>query len=121
VARARCSALLTDATVVPSSSATSLACQCSTSRRISTARCLGGRCWSVATNARRIVSRAAASSAGSPSVGSTRASGTGISQVASGSGVPSGASAVCGEAMSIGSARRCGPCSMSRQTLVAMR
>ena len=84
VARARCSALLTDATLVSSSSATSVACQRSTSRRISTARCRGGRCCSAATNARRIVSRAAASSAGSPSAGSTRASGMGWTQVFSG-------------------------------------
>ena len=49
-----------------SSSATSLACQRSTSRRISTARWRGGRCWSAATNARRIVSRAT-TSAGSTS------------------------------------------------------
>jgi hypothetical protein len=36
---------LTAAVVVSSASATSLACQRSTSRRISTARCRGGRCW----------------------------------------------------------------------------
>ena len=41
VARARCSALLTEATVVPSSSATSSAFQCRTSRRMSTARWRG--------------------------------------------------------------------------------
>ena len=58
VARARWSALLTDATVVSSSSATSSAFQCRTSRRIRTARWRGGRCWSAATNARRIDSRA---------------------------------------------------------------
>ncbi len=67
VARARCSALLTDGTLVSSSSATSVAFQRSTSHRISTARWRGGRCWSAATKASRIVSRAAATSAGSPS------------------------------------------------------
>ena len=64
VARARCSALLTEATDVSSSWATSSACQRSTSRRISTARWRGGRYCSAATNARRIVSRATATSAG---------------------------------------------------------
>ena len=67
VARARCSALLTEATLVSSSSATSVAFQRSTSQRISTARWRGGRCCSAATNASRIVSRATATSAGSPS------------------------------------------------------
>src|SRR5215213_9806402 len=84
VARARCSALLTDATLVSSSSATSDAFQRRTSQRIRTARCRGGRCWSAATNARRIVSRATATSAGSPS-GTTRPSGIGSIHVTSGS------------------------------------
>jgi len=48
VARARCSALVTDATLVSRSSATSDAFQRSTSHRISTARCFGGRCCSAA-------------------------------------------------------------------------
>ena len=43
VARARCSALFTDATVVSSSSATSVAFHRSTSLRISTERCRGGQ------------------------------------------------------------------------------
>ncbi|MBN9181342.1 MAG: hypothetical protein J0J00_12510, partial [Microbacterium sp.] len=43
VARARCSALLTDATDVSSSSAVSAADHARTSRRISTARWRGGR------------------------------------------------------------------------------
>src|SRR2546430_10785153 len=67
VTRARCSALFTDATLVSSSSATSFAFQRRTSHRISTARWRGGRCWSAATNASRMVSRATATSAGSPS------------------------------------------------------
>ena len=74
VARARWSALFTEATLVSSSSATSAAFQRSTSHRISTARWRGGRCWSAATNASRIVSRATATSAGSPS-GTTSAVG----------------------------------------------
>ena len=87
VARARCSALLTEATVVSSSSATSLAFQRSTSRRISTARCRGGRCCSAATNASRIDSRGdgqlrrVAAGRAAPA-----ASGIGSIQVASGSG-----------------------------------
>ena len=56
-ARARCSALLTDATVVSSVSATSSAEKPSTSRRMSTARWLGGRCWSATMNASSTLSR----------------------------------------------------------------
>jgi hypothetical protein len=44
VARARCRALLIDATLVSSSSAASLAFQRSTSQRISAARWRAGRC-----------------------------------------------------------------------------
>ena len=58
VARARCSALLTAATPISSSSATSRADQSSTSRRISTARWRGGRSWMTARNVSSIVSRA---------------------------------------------------------------
>ena len=64
---------------------TSLACHRRTSQRMSTARWRGGRCWSAATNARRIVSRATATSAGSPSSWTTSASGTGSIHVTSGS------------------------------------
>ena len=72
-------------------------------------------------NARRIVSRASASSAGSPSSGSTRASGTGSTHSDSGSIAAAGVSAVDGPLRSIGRARRLRPLSMSRHTLVAMR
>src|SRR5262249_37511765 len=82
-ARARCSELFTDATLVSSSSATSLACQRSASRRISTARCCGGRCWSAATNASLSVSCSSATCAGSPSPDTTCPSGIGSSQLAS--------------------------------------
>jgi hypothetical protein len=44
VGRARCNALFTDATLDSSSPAVSLADQPSRSRKINTARCLGGRC-----------------------------------------------------------------------------
>ena len=57
-ARARCIALLTDAGVVSSISATSLAEKPRTSRRISTARWLAGRCCSAAMNASSTLSRA---------------------------------------------------------------
>jgi hypothetical protein len=50
-------ALLTAAGVVSSISATSLAENPSTSRRISTARWFAGRCWSAATNASSTLSR----------------------------------------------------------------
>ena len=120
VARARWSALLTDATVVSRSSATSVACQRSTSHRISTARCRGGRCWSAATNASRIVSRASVTSAGSPS-GTTRPSGIGSIHVTSGSVFRFSTTGSRDGPMSIGLARRFRPSSMSKQTFVAMR
>ena len=56
-ARARCSALFTEATVVSSVSATSRAEKPSTSRRTRTARCRAGRCWSAATKASSTDSR----------------------------------------------------------------
>jgi hypothetical protein len=55
--RARCSALFTEATVVSSASATSAAEKPSTSRRMRTARCVPGRCWSAATKASSTLSR----------------------------------------------------------------
>ena len=64
-ARARCSALLAAAVEVPSRSATSAACQPSTSRRISTARWRGGRYCSAAMSASRVLARAATTAAGS--------------------------------------------------------
>ena len=64
----------TEATDDSSSTATSEAFHRNTSRSTRTARCFGGRCCSAAMKARRIVSRASATSAGSPSAGSTRAS-----------------------------------------------
>lgn len=121
MARARCRALLTEATELSSSSATSLADQQSTSRRISTARCRGASRWSAETNASRTDSRATAVSAGSPARASTRSSGTGPIQVVPGSPVPIGLPALDGETRSIGRARRLLPLRRSRQTLVAMR
>jgi hypothetical protein len=121
VARARCSALLTDATVVPSSSATSAACQHSTSRRMSTARCRGGRCCSAATNASRMLSWNTARSAGSPCAGGTAAPGIGSTQVSAGIGWPGTVVAGTAGERSIGRARRDRPRSASRQTFVAMR
>ena len=56
-ARARCRALLTEAALVSSVSAASLAEKPSTSRRISTARWLAGRCWRAATKASSTLSR----------------------------------------------------------------
>ena len=58
VARARCSALFTAATLISSTAAVSFADQSSASRRIRTARWRGGRCWIAARNASSIVSRA---------------------------------------------------------------
>ena len=85
VARARCSELLTAATLVPSSSAASAACQRSTSQRIRLARCRAGRCCRAATKASRMLSRTSATSAGSASGGSTRSSAIGDTQLPSGS------------------------------------
>ena len=83
VARARCSALFTEATLVSRSSATSAAFQRRTSQRMSTARWRAGSCWSAATNASRTDSRAPTIAAGSPS-GTTSASGIGSIQSWSG-------------------------------------
>ena len=88
VVRARCSALFTAGTLVSSSSAASVACQRSTSHRISAARCRAGRCCSAVTKASRIVSRASTTSAGSASAGSTRSSAMGETHGASGSCSP---------------------------------
>ena len=120
VARARCSALLTEATEVSSSSATSVACQRSTSRRMSTARWRGGRCCSAATKASRSVSRSAATSAGSASGESTAESAIGRTQALSTSGAPSGAPASDDGPRSIGCARRWALPSMSRHTWLAI-
>jgi hypothetical protein len=121
VERARCSALLTDATVVPSSSATSSAFQRSTSRRMRTARWRGGRCCKAATNASLIDSRATATSAGSAGSDTTRPSGIGSIQAPSGRAGPRTAGAVEAGPRSMARARRWRPCSMSRQTLVVIR
>ena len=79
VARARCRALLAEATVEPSSSAVSSAEKRSTSRRMSTARWRGGRCCSAATKASRTLSRSPASSAGSVTAGVVPRHGSGSS------------------------------------------
>src|SRR2546430_1909882 len=91
-ARARCSALLTATTDMSSSSATSVAGQPSTSRRISTARCRGGRYCRLATRARRTLSRVATMDAGSAS--SSQASGNGCSQAMLGSTGPAASALV---------------------------
>ena len=114
VARARWSALLTDATLVSSSSATSLERQRSTSHRISTARWRAGRCWSAATNASRIVSRETAASSGS-------VVGIGWIQVTSGSVFRPASIGSRAGPRSMGRARRSRPFSMSMQTFVAIR
>jgi hypothetical protein len=86
-----------------------------------TARCRGGRCCSAVTNASRIDSRATATSAGSLASGTTRLSGTGMTQTGSGNGAPTGELAVEAGPRSIGRARRWAPPVMSRHTLVAIR
>ena len=121
MARARWSALFTDATMVSSSSATSVACHRSTSQRISTARWRAGRCCRAATKARRIDSRAAATSAGSPSRSITRSSAIGCTNVVSAWGASTAVATVDDGPRSIGRARRCGARCMSMHTLLAIR
>src|SRR5207248_1173634 len=82
------------------------ACHWSTSRRISTERWRGGRCCNAATKASRIDSRAAVTSAGSPSRSMTRSSPIGCTYMCSGSWSPRTTSAVAVEGpISIGRAR----------------
>ena len=121
VARARCRALLTDATVVSSRSATSLACQRSTSPRISTARWRGGRCWSAATKASRIDSRPRP-----PRRGRRRPAGPGGGHGLDPEGLGQDAGRAGRRPRRTGPGPSAGPGagrprSMSRQTLVAMR
>ena len=114
VARARCSALFTAATDVSSSSAISVACQRSTSARISAARCRGGRCCSAETNASRTVSRSIAASSGKceSGIGCSHTTSAGTFRFSI-TGAPAGPK-------SIGRARRSRPLNMSRQTFVAI-
>ena len=87
---------------------------------MSTARCLGGRCWSAATNASLTVSRDCATSAGSPS-GTIRPSGIGSIQLTSGRVERCSATGSPAGPRSIGRARRLRLSSMSKQTFVAIR
>ena len=83
VARARCSALFTDASLTSSMSATSPDRKPSTSRSTSAARCRGGSFCTAATNASAIVSRASYRASGpTPRSGnsSRKTSGYGSSQ-----------------------------------------
>jgi hypothetical protein len=122
VARARWWALLTAATLVSSSSATSEACQRRTSHRMSTDRWRAGRCWSAATKARRTDSRSALTWAGSPLRSMIRWSAMGWTNSCSGRPAPRTTSATGVDGpMSIGRARRWGLRIMSMQTLLAMR
>src|SRR5207244_340309 len=87
VVRARCSALLTAGRVMSSRPTVSFADQSSASRRTSTARCLGGRCWIAARYTSCSVSRAVTTASGSASLGaagSSISSGYGCSHGSSG-------------------------------------
>ncbi len=98
------------------------ACQRSTSHRISTARWRGGRCWSAATNASRIVSRGDGHARPGRSPAARARRGSAAIHVASGSDVEVRARrARAAGPRSIGRARRSRPLSMSRQTFVAIR
>ena len=98
---------MTAATLVSSSAAVSLAGQSSTSRRISTARVFGGRCWIATMNASSIVSLATTCASGS----------------ASGSAIPSSSSSGygCSHGTSPPRGLRGLRFSASRQALVAIR
>jgi hypothetical protein len=72
-------------------------------------------------NATRIDSRDSATSAGSSVAGRARPSGMGWIHLLSGRRGPASESPDDDAARSMGNARRCRPCSMSRHTLVAMR
>ena len=91
---------------------TTAAVQRSTSRRISTARCRAGRCWRAATNASRIDSRSATT---------TAASGTGSSQAISWSSSSASPATASGVPSPAGSGRRGRPSRFVRQTFVAIR
>ena len=112
MARARCRALLTAGTVVPSWVATSAALNSSTSRSTSTARCRGGSTCIAATSASRSPVR---------TPGSNRASGNGCSQGMSNEGVSGAAGSRLGAPSPDGSGRRARPVSAVRQALVAIR
>jgi hypothetical protein len=99
VARARWRALLTAATLASRSDALSPADQPSTSRRISTARCFGGRCWMAARNASSIVSLATTAASGSAALAATSSgsrSGYGCSHGISGGGTSARLESVAG-------------------------
>ena len=121
VARARCRALFTETTVVSSSSATSEACQHSTSRKMSTARCRGGRFCRAEMKASRMVSCSTTRPAGSASAGTGPSPGNGSTQAESGSVATGSVLDGTGVDRSMGMARRLRLRSMSRQTLVAIR
>ncbi len=119
MARARCNALLTAGTLMPSSPATSAARQLSISRRISTARCRGGSSWIAARKASEVVSRRTASASGpgwASAISPSSASGYGCSHgiVATDGPKPAGA------LDHAGTARRASRRSVSRQALVAI-
>ena len=120
MARDRCSALLTAATLTASSEAVSFADQPSTWVRISTARCLGGRCWIAARKPSSIVSRATTTASGPSSAGASSRSGYGCSHGRS-SGGGTGASGSAAAATSGGITRRGRRRSTSRHAFVAIR
>ena len=128
VDRARCRALVTAASVRPRCSAVCRAGQPSTSRRTSTARRRGGRCWRAAMNASSIVSRVTATASGSLVAvggGLPQAVGERLQPGDVGPGDHLDAarrrSRWSAGSRSWGSTRRARPSRASRQALVAMR
>ena len=90
-------------------SATSAARQRSTSRRMSTARCRGGRCCSAAMNASRMLSRPATIVAGSLPSAATRESGIGSSHGTSPRSTSGSPGCELGAPSPVGSGRRARP------------
>ena len=83
VVRARCRALVTEATEVSSCADASAAVKPSTSRRMSTARCSGGRSWSRIMNAISTLSRCSYRDSGDVGLPASHWSGYGSSQIGS--------------------------------------
>jgi hypothetical protein len=118
---ARRSPLFTAVVVVPSSSATSAAGHCSTSRMISTARWRADRYCSAATKASRMPARDTVTAAGSSCSAASSASGNGCSQGTSGPATTGVCASSAGPPRPDGSGRRPRRSSAVRQTLVAIR
>jgi hypothetical protein len=112
--------LFTAAVETPTASATSLAFQLSTSRRISTARCRGERCCSATMNANRVLSRSSTTAPGSVPGSPSTVSGSGSNHGISGRSTSASPGSQL-EPSPEGSGRRFRFCSALRHAVVAIR